>query len=216
MKNHNPAKRTFPVWMALAACAGVLAGCSKSGPSGTETSLPATQPQTSSPTPGVISEASALEPAAPPAVTTNAASADPPADASAGPSLGALTREFQAAASFDDRFDAALRIGALGTAEAITTLEQLFRQEKDQELRVELINALIGCSGFKTERLRFLKLGVDRDQPAEVREAAIDGLVDLQDASALPVLEALFTDPDAAVAALARQSHELLRKILEP
>jgi HEAT repeat protein len=80
---------------------------------------------------------------------------------------------------------------------------------------VELINALIGVNGCKEERLRFLKLGVGADQPFEVREAAMDGLVDLEDPRALALLKGLSDDPDQKVRALARQSHDLLEQMLK-
>jgi HEAT repeat protein len=120
-----------------------------------------------------------------------------------------LARQFRASTNFDDRFEALLSIGEVGTAEAVTALEGLFREEQDKDVRVELINALIGITGAKDERLRFLELGTRADQPREVREAAMDGLVDLEDARALPVLRSLFSDSDPNVRNLARQLHEL-------
>jgi hypothetical protein len=129
--------------------------------------------------------------------------------------VAALQGQYRAAQAFDDRFEAAIRLGEVGTAEAVAGLEELFRAEPNKELRVELINALIGIGGCKEERLRFLKLGVGADQPFEVREAAMDGLVDLEDARALALLKGLSEDPDEKVRALARQSRDLLEQMLK-
>jgi hypothetical protein len=129
--------------------------------------------------------------------------------------VATLQSQYRAAREFDDRFEAAIRLGEVGTAEAVSALEELFRTEPAQELRVELINALIGISGCKEERLRFLKLGVAAGQPSEVREAALDGLVDLEDARALALLKELRDDPDEKVRTLARQSHDLLEQMLK-
>jgi len=126
-----------------------------------------------------------------------------------------MTRQFRSSTNFDDRFETLLSIGEVGTAEAVSALEELFVEEPDKDLRVELINALIGISGAKEERLRFLKRGLSSSQPAEVREAALDGLVDLEDPRAVPLIESLFSDPDPALQALARQLHELARKQAE-
>ncbi len=129
--------------------------------------------------------------------------------------VAALQGQYRAAREFDDRFEAALRLGQVGTPEAVVALEDLFRNEPVKELRVELINALIGISGCKEERLRLLKLGVAADQPFEVREAALDGLVDLEDARALALLKGLSDDPDEKVRALARQNRDLLDSMLK-
>jgi len=128
--------------------------------------------------------------------------------------VATLQGQYRAAREFDDRFEAAVRLGEVGTPEAVAALEGLFRNEPDPELRTELINALIGISGCKEERLRFLKLGLAADQPFEVREAAMDGLVDLEDARALALLKDLLGDPDERVRALARQLHDLLEQML--
>jgi hypothetical protein len=149
------------------------------------------------------------------AAPTNPSPAGSVADSEPGQRLAALAQTFAAAREFDDRFEAALQIGQVGTPEAVLTLAKLFGVERDKEIKVELINALIGMSGCKEERLQFLKLGLTADQPGEVREAAIDGLVDLEDGRSLPLLEGLLADPDQNIRTLARQSRELVEKMLK-
>ena len=129
--------------------------------------------------------------------------------------LASLEKSYVAAGSFDDRFDVALAIGKAGGSEAVKTLERLFRAEKDSGLRTELINALIGISECKEERLSLLRLGIAADQAAETREAAIDGLIDLEDARALPLLKEMSTDPNEQVRTVAKHALGLLTELLK-
>lgn len=156
---------------------------------------------------GPTNAAAALDSNSPPAL--------PPARAEKAAQVASWEKSYRSATGFDDRFEAAIQIGQVGTPEAVLALARLFREERDKDLRVELVNALIGIGGCKEERLEFLKLALPPEQPAEVREAAIDGLVDLEDARALPLLRGLFDDPDPAIRTLARQSHELVEAMLQ-
>jgi hypothetical protein len=205
------------VWLAGLAC--LESGCSRSRP-GDEPSArsaeeaPVAPPASAAgmqPTSAVVLSAS--NGVAP--LTTNSPPAGSAPDPEPARRLAALTQTFAAAREFDDRFEAALQIGQVGSPEAVVALTRLFREERDKEMRVELINALIGISGCKEERLQLLRLGLASDQPGEVREAAIDGLVDLEDARALPLLEGLFEDPDQSIRTLARQSRALVEKMLK-
>ncbi len=195
------------------------AGCSKShgpeGGAGAETNVSASNPTGVSLGSGAGGREAPTTSNTVNIVSTNddrtaAGSAQDPAQR-----VAALQGQYRAAQAFDDRFEAAVRLGGVGTAEAVSALEELFRKEPNKDLRVELINALIGLSGCKEERLRFLKLGVGSDQPFEVREAAIDGLVDLEDARALALLKGLSDDPDEKVRTLARQARDLLEQMLK-
>jgi hypothetical protein len=190
-------------------------GCSKSkstGPeNGAETNAAqASQPSTSPPVVFAPASSNSVAP-----VSSNSAAAGPAMVSEAAQQVAALRGQYRSAKAFDDRFELAVRLGETRTSEAVKVLEQLFREEPDKDLRVELINALMGFNHCKDERLRFLKLGLGSDQPAEVREAAIDGLVDLEDARALPLLQGLFNDPDQKISSLARQSHELAEGLLK-
>lgn len=145
--------------------------------------------------------------------TTSATEANPAPDQAR--LLTQLKANYAAAGSFDDRFDVVLKIAEARSGDSVRLLEELFRQEKDKDLRVELINGLMGLASCKEERLTFLKLGLAREQPAEVREAAIDGLVDLEDQRALDLVRGLSNDPDPAIAKLARDSAALMEKMLQ-
>jgi hypothetical protein len=195
-------------------------GCSKSSKDGQDS-----VPTTNLAKPPFAAQATQVNPATTvsPALSNNPAVSSPTntpvaPDGTSAPAqqVAALKGQFGKATTFDDRFDLALQIGAVGTAEAVATLEQLFREERDKDLRVELINALMGMTGCKDERLRFLQAGLLPDQPLEVREAAMDGLVDLQDARALPLLAGLLNDPNPKIQALARHLHDLAEKIVKP
>ncbi len=129
--------------------------------------------------------------------------------------LATLEKNYFAASSFDDRFDVALAIGKTGTAEAVKTLEKLFRVEKDSELRTELINALIDIGECKEEKMDLLRLGIAAEQAAETREAAIDGLIDLVDPRGLPILKEMTNDPNEQVRAVAKHALALLTELLK-
>ena len=147
---------------------------------------------------------------------TNSSMANPtPPNTDTAQQMATLQKRYSAAQGFDDRFEVAGQIGETANAEAVAALEQLFRQEPDKDLRVELINAMIGITCCKDERLRFLTQGLSPDQPTEVREAAIDGLVDLEDARALTLLQGLFKDPDEKIRELAQHSHSLVQEMVK-
>jgi hypothetical protein len=205
--------------IALVAILGwLLPGCSKPKPPAPEETATTNRPTVPSPAavPGANTPGARLsDPTNQPSpATTNPATAEASAPGLAA-RMAALKQEYRTAKTFDDRFEVAVRIGESGTAEAVTSLEELFRDEPDKELRVELINALIGLSGAKEERLRFLQRALAPSQPAEVREAAMDGLVDLEDARALPLLQGMCNDPEPKLQDLARQLHALAEKMVK-
>jgi len=156
-------------------------------------------------------------PLLPPTVLRSNSTPTATADSPSSPvqSLNQLRADYATAGTFDDRFDVVLKIAETRTADAVRLLQELFRTEPNKDLRVELINGLIGMEGCKDERLAFLSLGIARDQPPEVREAAIDGLVDLEDQRALELLRALSNDQDPAIARLARDSAALVERMLQ-
>ena len=222
-------QRTSLVAATLAGLALVIFACSKSKP-----------PEEPAPVPPAVSNQTVITPAPKtnlpafsPSVATNTLLPNPTfvtnvasAVASAAPSASAATPEqiqriatleknYFAAGSFDDRFDVALAIGKAGGPEAVKTLERLFRAEKDSELRTELINALIDIGECKEEKISLLRLGVAAEQAAPTREAAIDGLVDLNEASALPLLKELANDPNEQVRTVAKHALELLTEMLK-
>ena len=215
----RPALQTALIAGAVAAWLTFHAGCSKSSKDGQDPVLTTNLAKPPSAVQATQVNPAAIAPPAPANHTTVSSPANTAAapDAASAPAqqVAVLTGQFRKATAFDDRFDLALQIGAAGTAEAVAALEQLFHEEKDKDLRVELINALMGMTGCKDERLRFLQAGLLPDQPVEVREAAMDGLVDLEDARALPLLAGLLNDPNPKIQALARHLHDLAEKIVK-
>jgi hypothetical protein len=198
-------------------------GCSREGEKparhlqSNELTAAAAIPAPPGPLPALPASNSSLSnPAANQAMISNSV---PAADTNRSPEqiklLAQYKVEYAAAASFDDRFDVVLKIAEAKTADSVVLLEQLFREEKDKDLRVELINGLMGMDSCKEERMAFLKLGISREQPPEVREAAVDGLVDLAESRALEVLRGLCSDADPAIARLAKESVTLMEKMLQ-
>jgi hypothetical protein len=198
-------------------------GCSKQPPP--ETPPMATPPTPIAPSPGSnLPITAAPQPALPVTSPTNPLVTPSNSNAAPAPSAAApekvqrvatLESKYRATQGFDNRFDALLAIAKEGGPEAVLALERLFRTEPDGDLRTELINALIDLGGCKEEKLALLKLGVAPNQEVSVREAAMDGLVDLEDARALPILKELTQDPNDQVRAVAQHCHQLLTEMLK-
>ena len=211
--------RTSLVATVLASVVLCWGGCSRSKP--TEDIVPPPVVSNTTTTPAPDPERRPPPFTNPPAVSLPPAAASnvAPVTIAATPAqiqeLATLSQQYGAATAFDDRFDLLTEIRLVGTAESVKSLERLFRTEKDGALREELINALIGIGGCKDEKLVLLRLGIAADQPPPVREAAIDGLVDLEDARALPLLKELSADANDQVRTVAKQAHALLTEMLK-
>ncbi|MBI5385278.1 MAG: HEAT repeat domain-containing protein [Verrucomicrobia bacterium] len=205
--------------LALAALGGCSRSCSKSQPAPPELAESPTTIATNAGT--AVSSAPVVSPVATPAALSNAA---PELRTIAAPSastpeqiqrVATLAQKYAAVTVFDDRFEVALQIAEVGGPEAVKTLETLFRTETDTALREELINALINIGDCKDEKLSLLRLGIAADQPASVREVAIDGLIDQQDERALALLKGLLNDRDEQIRALAQHAVELAEEMVK-
>lgn len=208
-------------WTAFAVVSLVLAGCG-CGPSKSADQAGSDGTVVSNAAPSNVTRVAKLPPPGPSngmagqmTIITNDFPATPPATPEARQRVATLQTAYQAAGGFDDRFDVINEISEVNSVAAVEILEQLFRAETSAELREELINGLIPIGGCKNEKLRFLRLGIAANQPAAVREAAMDGLVDLEDARALPLLKELMADPDEKVRSVAKHNFELLTEMVK-
>jgi HEAT repeat protein len=61
------------------------------------------------------------------------------------------------------------------------------------------------------ETLAMLKLGTEKGLPTEVRQSAIDGLIDLEDQRVIPILNGLLNDPDEDIRDGAKDALEMLQ-----
>ena len=125
--------------------------------------------------------------------------------------LPTLESDYAGATNRDTRLDIMMDIAETPGAESVRALTRLFEVESDTDLKVDLLDSLLGIDGFKEEKLIMLTLGSRQGLPSEVRQSAIDGLIDLDDARVIPVLNGLLNDPDAEIREGAQDALEMIQ-----
>lgn len=149
-----------------------------------------------------------------PAHIVTVAPPTPAADDSGDPPqkpLPVLERSYATTTNRDERLDVMMDIAEQPSAEAVKTLTRLFSAETDTDLKVDLLDSLLGIEGFKDEKMIMLTLGIQAGLPAEVRQSAIDGLIDLEDTRAISLLNGLKNDPDPEIRQAAEDAIELIQ-----
>ena len=100
--------------------------------------------------------------------------------------------------------------------DVVDTLARLFLNEKDQELKIELVNSSLNdVDGQNDKKLAILGTASRADQPKEVRLEAIDGMGDAQDKRGIQILQGYLTDPDDDVKQSAQDTIEQLQDMPE-
>jgi hypothetical protein len=135
---------------------------------------------------------------------------EPPDEVAPKP-LPVMEKEYFTATNRDVRLDLMMDIADTSSADAVKTLTRLFEAETDADLKVDLLDSLLGIEGFKEEKLIMLTLGARQGLPTEVRQSAIDGLIDLDDQRVIPVLNGLLNDPDEEIREGAKDALEMLQ-----
>lgn len=125
--------------------------------------------------------------------------------------LPVLEKEYLATTNRDDRLDLMMDITDWPGPEAVRTLTRLFQAEQDAELKVDLLDSLLGIEGQVEEKLQLLSLGTQKGLPTEVRQSAIDGLIDLEDQRVIPILNGLLNDPEEEIRESAQDALEMLQ-----
>jgi len=92
--------------------------------------------------------------------------------------LPEMERDYATATNRDVRLDIIMDIAELPGAESVRSLTRLFEIETDMDLKVDLLDSLLGIDGHKEEKLIMLTLGTRQGLPGEIRQSAIDGLID--------------------------------------
>ena len=143
---------------------------------------------------------------APPTVMTDSRLADKEA--------AALEKDYMATTDFAGKIEMLYKISDLATGNAVDTLSRLFFQEKDADMKIQIIDAIGDIEGFKEKKLALLTSAVKTDQPQDVRESAINTLGDIEDARAIPILQSLLNDPDEDIRTDAEDTMKLLQDAL--
>jgi len=126
-------------------------------------------------------------------------------------SLPDMEKGYTTTTNRETRLDFVMDIAEVANADAIRVLTRLFEVETDTELKVDILDSLLGIDGYKDEKLIMLTLGTRAGLPNEVRQTAVDGLIDLEDTRAVAILNGLLNDPDEEIREAAKDAIEMLQ-----
>jgi hypothetical protein len=215
MKRVQPAAATAVAVILLA-----MAGCSKKEsqetpvPPPSVTTLPATQPLPALPPPATTTVAPAGSASA---ADTNPASGGDQTQAELAAQVKQLENDYQNTPDFQKRVTIIYELSSNDdAADVVDALAHLFLNEKDQELKIELVNSLTDVDGQNDKKLAILSAALRADQPKEVRLEAIDGMGDTQDKRGIQILQGFLNDPDEDVKQSTQDTIEQLQNMPEP
>ncbi|HXI84079.1 MAG TPA: hypothetical protein VNL17_08320 [Verrucomicrobiae bacterium] len=148
-------------------------------------------------------------------VTTTAPSAavvpqeDSPAEAAA--ELKQYEADYQNTSDFQKRVVIIYNLSSVESPDTVDTIGRLFLNEKDKELKVELVNSLLDIEGQNEKKLAILSTAVRGDQPKDVRLQGIDAMGDTEDKRAIQILQGMLTDPDQDIIDAAKDTIDQLQ-----
>ena len=125
--------------------------------------------------------------------------------------LPALESDYAATTNRDSRLDIMMDIAETPGAETVRTLARLLETETDPDLKVDLIDSLLGIEGHTDEKLAMLTQGARPGLPKEVRLSAVDGLIELNDPRTVAVFNGMLNDPDEEIREAAKDALEMLQ-----
>lgn len=191
-----------------------LAGCDPSQSPPTASPKPLSSPVVSTPPP----DDRFLTPPSPPAnVPAPVPTADlQPADEPV-PEPSELARKFHAATDPQERGEIVDSLWEIDTVASIETIRQLFLTERDSDVKVDMIAGLTDSPKPETRQSRFglIAAAVLPNQPKEVREIAMQMLVDFEDPRTLTLLQQYSRDPDPEVSDAAKEALEARKEAAE-
>jgi hypothetical protein len=205
---------------AVAVILFAVVGCSKKEsqetplPPPSVTTLPATQPRPALP-PSATTNGAATTSAA--ATDTNQASGDDQSQAELAAEVKKLETDYQNTPDFQKRVTLIYELSSNDDgADVIDALAHLFLNEKDQELKIELVNSLSDVDGQNDKKLAILSTAMRADEPKEVRLEAIDGMGDVEDKRGIQILQGFLNDPDEDIKQAAQDTIEQLQNVPAP
>ena len=125
--------------------------------------------------------------------------------------LPVLETDYAATTNRDTRLDIMMDIAETPGAETVRTLARLLEAETDPDLKVDLIDSLLGIEGHTEEKLAMLTQGARPGLPKEVRLSAVDGLIELNDPRTVAVFNGMLNDPDEEIREAAKDALEMLQ-----
>jgi hypothetical protein len=202
---------------AMAVILLAVVGCSKKEsqetplPPPSVTTLPSTQPLPALPPPANTNVASAA------ASDTNQAGADDQTQAELAAQVKQLETDYQNTPDFQKRVTIIYELSSNDdAADVVDALAHLFLNEKDQELKIELVSSLTDVDNQNDKKLAILSTALRADEPKEVRLEAIDGMGDAQDKRGIQILQGFLNDPDEDVKEAAQDTIEQLQNMPDP
>ena len=125
--------------------------------------------------------------------------------------LPVLESNYAATTNRDTRLDIMMDIAETPGAETVRTLARLLETETDTDLKVDLIDSLLGIEGHTEEKLAMLTQGARSGLPKEVRLSAVDGLIELNDPRTVAVFNGMLNDPDEEIREAAKDALEMIQ-----
>jgi len=206
VEGHTKMKRFSIISVTVLGVAVLAAsGCSKKGSEQVSPPLPppsmtitaTTPPPPLPPPPTAAQTTTAVQTAAAQAATAAAATAaDDESPAQLAAKVKQLEADYQRETDFQKRVAIIYDLSSTESPDTIDALGRLFLNEKDQELKIELVNSLMDVDGQNDKKLAILNSALRADQPKEVRLQAIDGMGDVEDKRGIQVLQVYANDPD--------------------
>jgi HEAT repeat protein len=128
-----------------------------------------------------------------------------------------LENEYQNTLDFQKRVTIIYELSSNDdAADVVDALARLFLNEKDQELKGELVDSLTDVDGQNDKKLAILSAALRADEPKDLRLKAIDGMGDAQDKRGIQILQGFLNDPDEDVKQSAQDTIEQLQDMPEP
>lgn len=127
--------------------------------------------------------------------------------------IGLQEISYQTNTEYAAKIEAIFRIADAGGSSSLAALGRLFTTEKDVELKAEILQSLGDIQGFDEQKTALLTAGAGADQPRQVRQAAIDGLTNIDPKYALPLLQAMTTDADEEIRESAKDAIQIVQAL---
>ena len=108
------------------------------------------------------------------------------------------------------KFEIIDTLADMGTLQAVQTMDRLFQAESDLEMKIEILDSLQLIDEHHSYKMRIFSNALLASQPFEVRLAAIDGLLELDDPGVIPVLRGLLNDPNPEIRESARDAIDFI------
>lgn len=128
--------------------------------------------------------------------------------------LAKMEGAYQASADLSTKIHILYDISGTGAPAALDSITRMFQAETDSEMKQQMIDSLDDVDGENDRKLMVLTAGIQSNQPQEVRESAIDSLVDLEDARAIAILQGLLNDSNADIREAAQDAIDQLKELM--